>query len=397
MSAPADTSASRVAHNFDVSGEVGDAAVSQQFSEQILDAMPYPVLMLDENNTILYANFASEGFFHSSVAFMRGRDVGQLLPFGSPAIDMLERVRLRMAAIREYKIDLSSPRTRQGAVVDIFATPLPETKGHVVMILQKRAIADKIDRQLTHRNAARTVTGLASMLAHEIKNPLSGISGAAQLLEQSVSSDDRTLTKLIREETDRIVKLVDRMEVFSDERPPARDPINIHSVLEHVKTLALSGFGRGVKFVENYDPSLPAVYANRDQLIQVMINIIKNACEALLHVENPCITISTAFRSGIKITRPGSEERVSLPLEFCISDNGSGIPDSIAGYVFAPFITTKSNGTGLGLALVSKIVRDHGGVIEISSQTTGTNVRILMPAWSGREDDNNSELNNGGY
>ena len=257
---------------------VSDSSI---FSQQILDVMPNPVLMLDDQNTVIYANFASEGFFQSSSASLRGGKVEKLMPFGSPAIDMLERVRTRMAAIREYNIDLSSPRTGKNAVVDIFATPLNETKGNVVMILQKRAMADKIDRQLTHRSAARTVTGLAAMLAHEIKNPLSGISGAAQLLEQSVDSEDRTLTRLIREETDRIVKLVDRMEVFSDESLPARDPVNIHSVLEHVKTLALNGFGRGVKFVENYDPSLPAVLANRDQLVQVFINLIKNSCEAM--------------------------------------------------------------------------------------------------------------------
>ena len=341
--------------------------------------------MLDDQNRVIYANFASEGFFQSSSASLRGGKVEKLMPFGSPAIDMLERVRTRMAAIREYNIDLSSPRTGKNAVVDIFATPLNETKGNVVMILQKRAMADKIDRQLTHRSAARTVTGLAAMLAHEIKNPLSGISGAAQLLEQSVNNEDRTLTRLIREETDRIVKLVDRMEVFSDESLPARDPVNIHSVLEHVKTLALSGFGRGVKFVENYDPSLPAVFANRDQLVQVFINLIKNSCEAMEQVEEPCITMSTAYRSGINIIRPGSSKKISLPLEFSIADNGNGISDGIISNVFDPFITTKSNGTGLGLALVSKIISNHGGVIEINSTPSGTNVRILMPAWDGPE------------
>ena len=355
------------------------------YSELILDVMPNPVLMLDDQNIVIYANFASEGFFQSSSASLRGGNVEKLMPFGSPAIDMLERVRTRMAAIREYNIDLSSPRTGNNAVVDIFATPLNETKGNVVMILQKRAMADKIDRQLTHRSAARTVTGLAAMLAHEIKNPLSGISGAAQLLEQSVNSEDRALTRLIREETDRIVKLVDRMEVFSDESLPARDPVNIHSVLEHVKTLSLNGFGRGVKFVENYDPSLPAVFANRDQLVQVFINLIKNSCEAMEQVEEPRITMSTAYRSGINIIRPGSTEKISLPLEFSITDNGSGISDSIISNVFDPFITTKSNGTGLGLALVSKIISNHGGVIEINSTPRGTNVRILMPAWNGPE------------
>ena len=350
-------------------------------TDQILDAMPDPVLMLDRANVILYANLASEGFFHSSTAHLRGRNIGEFLPYGTPALDMLERVRLRLAAIREYKVDLSSPRIGQDAMVDILATPMPEVKGQVIIVFQKRTMADKIDRQLTHRDAARTVTGLAAMLAHEIKNPLSGIRGAAQLLGKSVEPDDRSLTKLITDETDRIVNLVDRMEVFSDERPPQRDPVNIHSVLDHVMKLALAGFGKGVKFVENYDPSLPSVYANRDQLVQVFVNLVKNACEAMEETENPQITMTTAFRSGIKLSSPGSDKRISLPLEFSITDNGSGIAANMIGYVFDPFITTKSNGTGLGLALVSKIVGDHGGVIEIEPATPGTMVRILMPAW----------------
>jgi len=359
---------------------------SQSITDQILDVMPYPVLMLDKDNVILYANLASEGFFHASTSLLCGDTVDKILPFGTPALDMLERVRLRFAPIQEYKVDLSSPRIGQEAVVDIFATPMIEEPGHVIIIFQKRAMADKIDRQLTHRGAARTVTGLASMLAHEIKNPLSGIRGAAQLLETSVESDDRSLTQLITRETDRIVKLVDRMEVFSDERPPERDPVNIHSVLDHVRNLALNGFGRGVEFIEKYDPSLPPVYANRDQLVQVFVNLVKNACEAMDGMDNRKITISTAFRSGIKLSTPGSEERISLPLEFIIADNGEGIAQSLIDHVFEPFITTKSKGTGLGLALVSKIVGDHGGVIEIESDGNGTIVRILMPAWSAGEE-----------
>jgi two-component system nitrogen regulation sensor histidine kinase GlnL len=369
------------------SGQSNPIGTESKVADQILDAMPYPVLMLDDKNVILYANLASEGFFHSSTSFLCGKNISEFLPFGTPALDMLERVRLRFAAIREYKVDLSSPRIGQDAMVDILATPMPESKGQVVVIFQKRAMADKIDRQLTHRGAARTVTGLASMLAHEIKNPLSGIRGAAQLLGSSVEPDDRSLTTLITKETDRIVNLVDRMEVFSDERPPQRDPVNIHSVLGHVRKLTLAGFGKDVKFIENYDPSLPPVYANRDQLVQVFVNLVKNACEAMGEVDNPQITMATAFRSGIKLSSPGSGKRISLPLEFSIQDNGSGIASNMIGYVFDHFITTKSNGTGLGLALVSKIVGDHGGVIEIESRTPGTLVRILMPAWQAGDED----------
>jgi two-component system nitrogen regulation sensor histidine kinase GlnL len=244
-------------------------------------------------------------------------------------------------------------------------------------------MADKIDRQMTHRGAARSVTGLAAMLAHEIKNPLSGIRGAAQLLESAVSDEDRALTRLITDETDRIVSLVDRMEVFSDERPLERAPVNIHIVLDRVKAIARNGFAGHIKFVEDYDPSLPPVYGNRDQLVQMFLNLVKNAAEAIGSNRGGAITLSTAFRPGIRLSVPGTQERVSLPLEFCVRDTGRGVPADILPILFDPFITTKQNGSGLGLALVAKIVGEHGGVIECDSSARGTVFRILLPAWKG--------------
>jgi two-component system nitrogen regulation sensor histidine kinase GlnL len=222
------------------------------------------------------------------------------------------------------------------------------------------------------------------MLAHEIKNPLSGIRGAAQLLEQSVADEDRSLTRLICDEADRIVKLVDRMEVFTDQRPVERRPVNIHLVLEHVKRLALSGIARHVKFVEDYDPSLPPVLANRDQLVQVFINLVKNAAEAIgEQAKDGEIQLSTAFRPGVRLTIPGSKSRVSLPLEFCVRDNGPGISEDLLPHLFDPFVSTKQTGSGLGLALVSKIIGDHGGIIECESQPRRTVFRLLMPMFSG--------------
>src|SRR5947209_13737248 len=188
-------------------------------------------------------------------------------------------------------------------------------------MLQERTIADKVDGQLTHRGAAGSVSALAGMLAHEIKNPLSGIRGAAQLLEQSAGDDDRTLTRLICDEADRIVKLVDRMEVFADQRPVEREPVNIHAVLDHVRRLAQTGFARHIKFVQEYDPSLPPVLANRDQLIQVFLNLVKNAAESIGDgAADGEIALSTAFRPGVRLARPGTKTRVSLPLEFCVKD-----------------------------------------------------------------------------
>jgi two-component system nitrogen regulation sensor histidine kinase GlnL len=364
----------------DLSGAARLGGVS---ASALLDALPHPVVLVDADNRIAEANSAAETFFQASAHVLRRHALADFVPFGSPLLTLIEHARERTATVNEYRVNIGTPRNGSERIVDIYATPVPEPDHGVVVLLQERTIADKIDRQLTHRGAARSVTGLAAMLAHEIKNPLSGIRGAAQLLESAVGDDDRALTRLICEEADRIVKLVDRMEVFSDERPPEREPVNIHAVLDHVRRLAQTGFARPIGISDDYDPSLPPVFANRDQLVQVFLNLVKNAAEAIGDDADGEIVLTTAFRPGMRLSVPGNTNRVTLPLEFCVHDNGPGVPEEILPHLFDPFVTTKANGTGLGLALVAKIVGNHGGVIECKSQPGKTVFRVLMPIYRG--------------
>jgi two-component system nitrogen regulation sensor histidine kinase GlnL len=350
---------------------------------ELVNALPHPILAIAPDGSIADANAASENFFEMSRSMLRRQKLENLLPFGSPLLGLVDHVRDRQATVNEYRVDIGTPKIGTEKVVDIHAAPMPGNADGVIIMLQERTIADKMDRQLTHRGAARSVSALAAMLAHEIKNPLSGIRGAAQLLETAVGDDDRSLTRLICDETDRIVKLVDRMEAFSDERPIERESVNIHAVLDHVKRIAQAGFARHIRFTEVYDPSLPPVWANRDQLVQVFLNLVKNAAEAIgADAIDGEIELSTAFRPGVRLKTASNATPVSLPLEFCVRDNGPGVPPDIAEHLFDPFVTNKSTGTGLGLALVAKIIGDHGGIVECESHPRRTTFRVLMPMHS---------------
>lgn len=350
-------------------------------AESVLEAFPYPVLVISAQDGISYVNSAAEQFFGAGANQLTRRSLGDLLPFGSPVISLVQEAREKLAAMSEYEVEIANPRLPHRSV-NVTASPIVEHEANILLTLQENTIASAMDRQLTHRGAARSVTAMAAILAHEVKNPLSGIRGAAQLLEQNAEPDDQALTRLICDETDRIVGIVERMEMFSD-KPIEREPINIHRVLERVRGVAESGFANGIKFSEEYDPSLPPVFGNFDQLVQVFLNLVKNAAEAIDPRAGE-IVLSTAFRHGISVALPGTGTRLRLPIEVCVQDNGPGVPDDLLPYLFDPFVTSKPKGTGLGLALVAKLIRDHGGVVECVSSGKGTTFRVMLPMDDGR-------------
>ena len=343
----------------------------------ILGALPDPVIVIDRRGRILFVNPAAEQFLGSGAAALRGSAVADFVAPHSPLLALVDSVWRVGNTISEYDMLLEGPRLGSRSVT-IQGALTGEGADKLVLTLHERSMAEKMDRQLIHRNAARSITAMAAMLAHEVKNPLSGIRGAAQLLEQDADAAGRELTQLICDETDRIVALVDRMEAFSDDRPIERKAVNIHEVLERVRKVAQSGFARHFRLVEEYDPSLPPVHGNHDLLVQVFLNLVKNAAEALPGSDGEII-LTTAYRHGLRLAVPGGEGRQHLPLMISVADNGAGIPEDLRPYLFDPFVTTKRNGSGLGLALAAKVISDHGGVIEFDSQPRRTVFRVFLP------------------
>ena len=345
--------------------------------EQIWQALPNPTILLDGDGRFEDINGAAEDFLAMSARGLRKHVFTELAGPDSRVADLVRRVVQTGSALGEYTVEFAWPDA-PARVVDLFAVPLENDR--VLVTIHPRANAERMGRQLSSRGAARSVVGMAAMLAHEIKNPLAGISGAAQLLEMGLDPEDQELTALIQEESERIENLVNKVEAFGDMSVARREAVNIHDVLDRAAKSARAGFASHIRFVEEYDPSLPPVPGDADQLMQVMQNLLKNAAEAAPAVGG-VVMLRTAYRAGIKVRTPrGGHE--SLPLQIEISDNGSGVPEDLLPHLFEPFVTSKSSGSGLGLALVSKIVADHGGVISCDSEPGFTVFRMLMPVAS---------------
>jgi two-component system nitrogen regulation sensor histidine kinase GlnL len=339
-------------------------------------SLPMPSLLVDERGLIREANPAAEAFLNASARSLQGHPVLDRLAIDAPMEEAFTRARANQSPLNINDVEVTSG-DRPPVQCTVHVAPMHDNPDIILLILSPREIADRMGRSLGAKSAAKSAIGMAEMLAHEIKNPLAGISGAAQLLSMSLPPEDQELTDLIVEETRRIVKLLEQVEQFGNLRPPDRRAVNLHDALDRARKSALVGFASHMTVVEDYDPSLPPTWADPDQLMQVFLNLIKNAAEAA-GSRGGTIRLRTFYDLSLRMRRKDGTS-AALPLNVEIIDDGPGLPPDIAAEVFEPFVSGRENGTGLGLALVSKIISDHDGWISVESVPGRTVFRLSLP------------------
>ena len=353
--------------------------------EKVLNSITFPIIIIDKEMIILMVNSATEDFFKNSAKIIIGKSINDYIPFASPLVPLFNKCVENNASYKEYKIDLSTPLTGEHKNVDIQVSPVSSVFDNFQIIFLEHHYEKNLVFQNENLKNKLSMSNMSQALAHEVKNPLAGIRGAAQLLEKNINKKDHDLTELICSEVDRIRRLIDNLEVFDDSIPLELKPMNVHTILRHVKDIMINSENIDFKIIENYDPSIPNVLGNEDQLIQVLINVIKNSIEAFkgINNEDKQIVLTTSFENGYLVKENYSDKKVRLPIKISVKDNGSGISESLMPNIFQPFVSSKRSGEGgLGLSIVSKFISDHNGAIEINSDQSGTNCVIRLMAES---------------
>lgn len=352
--------------------------MSEQTYENVWGALPFPAFVVTASGDISHANAAAEQLVSTSQKQMASKSLSMFFRENSIVVSTVRQAVNDTGSVTQYNVDvaiMSKPVT----TCNVYVSFLNSEQTSLLLVVQPTGLAQKMSQSLTNLSAARSVTAMAAMLAHEIRNPLAGISGASQLLAMNASEEDTELAAMIGQEARRIGQLVDRVELFGDQRPMDAKPVNIHDVLDRAQRAASAGHAANVVFSVDYDPSLPNASGDADQLLQVFQNLIKNAAEAV-DGNRGTIKVRTSYNSGVKLAMQGNKTQ-NLPLQIEIIDNGRGVPDTLISEIFDPFVTSKSNGTGLGLSLVSKIIASHGGLVECTSRDGRTVFSVRLPVW----------------
>ena len=345
----------------------------------ILYELRTPVVLLNGNNIIVYINATGEEFFGLSSNLLIGKSIDSIIQKNSPLLILLARVRKNKSGLTEERLDISNVSI-QNRKVRVHLVPLPEDTNKIIIQINPFSVSETFQSQRVNSKISKSFSSMVDMLMHELKNPLAGIKGASQLLESDLIGNKGLieLTQLIQIETDRITSLLNRMEHITNDKLKLNcQYLNIHKVLNHCKRVAKNSFGVNIKFVDFYDPSLPEIFANRDLLIQIFLNIIKNSCEA--SNKSGVIKIKTSFNSNKKIVIDKDEIPISLPLQIEVIDNGSGISNELLPNIFDPFVSSKIYGKGLGLSIVASGLNEIGAIIDVNSTPGHTNICMNFP------------------
>ena len=359
---------------------------------EVMDVLPFPIVLLDRDDSFIWLNHAGEQFFKSSLSILSGTRLDRLIPKDSQIFSLIRRARQSGTSVEDKAITFVGPRIGlRGASIQLVPFPLSDFDEPVIlMTLQERTGAEQLATQQNFKGAALSMSRMSALLAHEIKNPLAGIKGAAQLLEMELPEAHHELSHMIVSETDRITSLLQRIENLSSDAPVRFETVNIHEVLDHCLKITSASFGRHLEIKRSYDPSLPDIQADREMLVQCFINLFKNSSEAT--EEGDSLSLQTSYSLTRYVTTETSRKLIHLPLQIAIKDSGKGVSDDLQAHIFEPFVSNKSGGSGLGLAMVASVIADHGGAIAMHSSPKGSCFTLNLPITQGY---NNTASGNG--